>query len=123
MRGAKYPVNRLQPPATSGLTSQLISVHAAASRSGELPFGMIRLAPPIGAAFSNARGTNATLYGVFMLSRTKDSDPVDSSIIAVRPWKNAVVTAFASFTPGGITFHVCTKASISFTAPTVVGSL
>ena len=47
MGGAKYPVKRLQPPATSGLLSHLISVHAAACRSGELPVGTIRLAPPL----------------------------------------------------------------------------
>src|SRR5580692_6608631 len=104
MRGAKYPVKRLQPPAISGLTSHFTKVHAAASRSGELPLGMIRLAPPIGAALTNARGRNATWYGVFIFSRTNDSEPVDSTIIAVRPWKNAVVTALASVTPSGITF-------------------
>src|ERR1019366_6548050 len=123
MRGEKYPVNRLHPPAISGLVSHLISVHAAACRSGELPFGMIRLAPPIGAAFTRLRGRNATRYGVFMLSRTNDSDPVDSTIIAVRPWKNAVVTALASVTPSGMTCHLCTSASMKRTAPTVLGSL
>ena len=58
-----------------------------------------------------------------MFSRTKDNDPVDRIIIAVRPWKNAVVTVLASVTPGGITCHLFTMASISFTAPIVVGVL
>ena len=62
-------------------------------------------------------------YGVFMFSRTNDSEPVDRTIIAVRPWKNAVVTALASVTPSGITCHLCTSASISRTAPMVVGSV
>ena len=83
----------------------------------------IRLAPPIGAALTNARGRKAARYGVFMLSRTNDSEPVDSTIIAVRPWKNAVVTALASVTPSGITFHLCTSASMKRTAPSVLGGL
>src|SRR5271166_2042759 len=123
MRGAKYPVKRLQPPAISGLVSHLISVQAAACRSALLPRGMIRLAPPIGAAFTRLRGRKAVRYGVFMFSRTNESEPVDRIIIAVRPWKNAVVTALASVTPSGITCHLCTMASISRTAPIVLGAV
>jgi hypothetical protein len=52
-----------------------------------------------------ARGRNPVRYGVFMLSRTNDSEPVDRIIIAVRLWKNAVVTALASVTPSGIPCH------------------
>src|ERR1700722_17143710 len=99
----------------SGLVSQSISVHAAACCSGEVPRGMIRLAPPIGAALTTWRGRKAVLYGVFMLSCTKDKEPVDRIIIATRPWKKAVVTVLASVTPGGITCHLLTMASISFT--------
>ena len=62
-------------------------------------------------------------YGVFMLSRTNDSDPVDSTIMPVRPWKNAVVTALASVTPSGIALALCTRSSRKRTAPMVVGWL
>src|SRR5271166_6818805 len=123
MRGAKYPAKRLQPAATSGLVSHLINVQAAASRSGELPFGRIRLAPPMGTALSRLRGRNAVRYGVFMFSRTKDSDPADRIIMPARPWKNAVVTALASVTPSGITLALCTSWSRNRTAPTVLGAV
>ena len=116
-------MNRLHSPAISGLISHEISVQAAAWRSGVLPFGRISEAPPIGAALRTLFGRNATLYGAFILSRTKLNEPVDNSIMPSRPAKNALVQALASLTPGGITFALLTSVSTRVNAPKVLGAL
>src|SRR5215472_7741964 len=96
--------------------SQEINVHAAACRSAVLPLGRISEAPPIGAALRTALGRKATLYGAFMLSRTKLNEPVDNSIVPSRPAKNALVQALASLTPGGMTLALLTRVSSSASA-------
>ena len=58
-----------------------------------------------------------------MFSRTNDSEPVDSIIIAVRPWKNAVVTALASVTPSRHHVPLVHHRVDQRTAPIVVGWL
>ena len=52
-------------------------------RMAEMP-AMTSEAPPIGTALRTFFGTKATSYGVFMFSRMKESDPVDSSTIEAR---------------------------------------
>jgi hypothetical protein len=58
-----------------------------------------------------------------MFSRTKLSDPVDRTIIAVCPAKNAEVQALASETPDGVTFSRLTSISSNVRAPSVLGAL